>query len=168
MKKSAMLLGLLVLGLMIVVSAMAADYDLVINNGRVMDPETKYDAVANVGIKNGKIAVITKKTISGKETIDAKGLVVAPGFIDGHQHCIEPYQYRLMLRDGRTTLLDTEIGAHGPKLDEWYKRREGKALVNFGVAVAHEFARAEVLDGFKDWKYLYSPNAGQSRLTKEG
>src|SRR5210317_416561 len=168
MKKSAMLLGLLVLGLMIVVSAMAADYDLVINNGRVMDPETMYDAVANVGVKDGRIAVITKDKITGKETVDAKGLVVAPGFIDGHQHCIEPYAYRLMLRDGRTTIMDMEIGAHGPKLNEWYKRREGKAPVNFGVAVAHEFARAEVLDGFKDWKHFYSPDGVQSRLTKQG
>ena len=125
-----------------------------------------YDAVANVGVKDGRIAVITKDKIKGKETIDAKGLVVAPGFIDGHQHCIEPYQYRLMLRDGRTTLLDTEIGAHGPKLDEWYKRREGKAPVNFGVAVAHEFARAEVLDGFTDWKHLYTPDAEKTRSTK--
>ncbi|MBE0639373.1 MAG: hydrolase [Bacteroidales bacterium] len=144
------------------------EFDVVILNGRVMDPETNFDGIRNVGVKDGKIAIITEATINGKESIDAKGLVVAPGFIDGHQHCIEPYQYRLMLRDGRTTLLDTEIGAHGPKLDEWYKRREGKAPVNFGVAVAHEFARAEVLDGFTDWKYLYSPDAGQSRLTKEG
>ena len=148
--------------------AVAQDYDVVILNGRVMDPETMYDDIANVGIQDGRIAVITKDAISGKETIDATGLVVAPGFIDGHQHCIEPYQYRLMLRDGRTTLLDTEIGAHGPKLGEWYKRREGKAPVNFGVAVAHEFARAEVLDGFKDWKHLYTPDAAQTRSTKEG
>ena len=147
---------------------LAADYDLVINGGRVMDPETNYDAVANVGIKDGKIAKITSKQIKGKETIDAKGLVVAPGFIDGHTHGIEPYLYRLNLRDGRTTILDLEIGAHGPKLNEWYKRREGNAPLNFGAAVAHEFARAEVLDGFKDWKYLYSPDAGQSRLTKDG
>src|SRR5210317_58471 len=167
MKKSAMLLGLLVLGLMIVVSAMAADYDLVINNGRVMDPETMYDALANVGIKDGRIAVITEKKIKGKETIDAKGLVVAPGFIDGHQHCIQPYAYRSMLRDGRTTILDMEIGAHGPKLNEWYKRREGNAQVNFGAAVAHEFARAEILDGFKEWKYLYTPDAIRSRV-KQG
>jgi hypothetical protein len=168
MKRLKMFFGLLALSLMLVMPAMAADYDLVINNGRVMDPETKYDAVANVGVKDGKIAVITKKKITGKETIDAKGLVVAPGFIDGHQHCIEPYQYRLMLRDGRTTLLDTEIGAHGPKLGEWYKRREGNTPVNYGVAVAHEFARAEVLDGFTDWKYFYTPDAGQSRSGKEG
>ena len=137
----------------------AQNFDLVILNGRVMDPETKYDAVANVGVKDGRIAVITEDKITAKETIDATGLVVAPGFIDGHQHCIEPYAYRLMLRDGRTTIMDLELGAYGPKLDEWYKRREGKAPVNFGVAVSHEFARAAVLDGFKDWKYFYTPDA---------
>ena len=144
------------------------EYDLVINNGRVMDPETEYDAVSNVGIKNGRIATITKDKITGKETIDAKGLVVAPGFIDGHQHCIEPYAYRLMLRDGRTTIMDLEIGAHGPKLNEWYKKHEGNSSINYGVAVAHEFARAAVLDGFTDWKYLYTPDAANSRKKEEG
>ena len=134
MKRLGMLFGLLALSLMAVMPAVAADYDLVINNGRVMDPETMYDSVANVGVKDGRIAVITKKKITGKETIDAKGLVVAPGFIDGHQHCIEPYAYRLMLRDGRTTIMDLEIGAHGPKLNEWYKRREGNSPLNFGVS----------------------------------
>jgi hypothetical protein len=92
---------------------------------------------------------------------------VAPGFIDGHQHCIEPYAYRLMLRDGRTTIMDLEIGAHGPKLDEWYRQREGKAPVNFGVSVSHEFARAAVLDGFDDWKYINTPDAIRSRV-KDG
>ena len=61
MKKSRVLFGLLALSLMMVMPAVAADYDLVINNGRVMDPETMYDAVANVGVKDGRIAVITKK-----------------------------------------------------------------------------------------------------------
>ena len=167
MKKSRVFFGLLALSVAMVMPAVAADYDLVINNGRVMDPETMYDAVANVGVKDGRIAVITKNKIAGKETIDAKGLVVAPGFIDGHQHCIEPYAYRSMLRDGRTTIMDLELGAHGPKLNEWYKRREGNAPLNFGVSVSHEFARAEILDGYKDWKYLYSPDAIKSRI-KQG
>jgi len=39
-----------------------------------------------VGISNGKIVTITEKNISGKETIQANGLVVCPGFIEGHFH----------------------------------------------------------------------------------
>ena len=167
MKKFVVSFNFLVLTLMLIAPAMAAEYDLVILNGRVMDPETKYDEVSNVGIKDGRIAAITKDRVEGKESIDAKGLVVAPGFIDGHQHCIEQYAYRLMLRDGRTTIMDLELGAYGPKLDEWYKRREGNAPVNFGVSVSHEFARASVLDGFKDWKYFYTPDALRSRV-KQG
>ena len=54
-----------------------------------MDPETNLDAVRNVGIRDGKIEVVTTSDIKGKETIDAQGYVVAPGFIDPHVHGIE-------------------------------------------------------------------------------
>ncbi len=168
MKRLTVLLIGMMLGLMLAVPVLAADYDLVILNGRVMDPETNFDGIRNVGIKDGKIAIITKNKIKGKEAIDATGLVVAPGFIDGHQHCLEPYAYRLMVRDGRTTIMDLELGAFGEKVHEWYKRREGKSPINFGITVAHEFARAAVLDGFNDWKYLYTPDAIRSRATKQG
>ena len=163
MKVVFMVFAVVSIGLGVVDIAAAQDYDLVINNGRVMDPETNFDQVANVGIRDGIIATITKKIIKGKETIDATDLVVAPGFIDEHTHCIEPYIYRLFLRDGRATIMDLEIGAHGPKLDEWYKKHAGNTPQNYGVAVAHEFARAAVLDGFNDWKYLNTPDAINSR-----
>ena len=139
----------LVLGLTIVVPAMAADYDIVILNGRVMDPETKYDDIANVGVKVGRIAAITKDKITGKRTIDATGLVVAPGFIDAHFHYTGIFGAKVGLRDGRTTLMDLEIGTLGTKVNEWYKAREGKWPVNFGAASAHEFARSLVLDNFE-------------------
>jgi hypothetical protein len=129
--------------------AAAQDFDLVILNGRVMDPETMYDAVANVGVKDGRIAVITRDKITAKETIDATGHVVAPGFIDTHWHYDRPWSNKLALRDGRTTVLDLEIGTHGPYIEQWYKEREGKNQVNYGQAVGHEFARAAVLDGFE-------------------
>jgi dihydroorotase-like cyclic amidohydrolase len=129
--------------------ALAQNYDLVINNGRVMDPETMYDGVANVGIKDGRIATITKDTISGKEAIDASGLVVAPGFIDTHFHWTRPLGYKLALRDGVTTAMDLEAGVFGPRVGEWYDMHKGKAQVNYGTASGHEFARAAVMDGYE-------------------
>jgi len=51
-----------------------------------MDPESGLDAVRSVGIRGGKIAAISTSPLAGKQTIDAKGLVVAPGFIDLHEH----------------------------------------------------------------------------------
>ena len=58
------------------------EYDIVLSGGRVIDPETKLDAIRNVGIINNRIAQISSETLKGKETINVSGLVVAPGFID--------------------------------------------------------------------------------------
>lgn len=132
------------------VRAQSADnLDLVIRNGRVMDPETGYDKVANVGVKNGRIAAITDEAITGARQIDATGHAVAPGFIDTHYHWPRPMGNKLALRDGRTTVMDLEMGTLGTKVNEWYAAREGKNQLNFGCAVAHEFCRALVLDGIE-------------------
>jgi hypothetical protein len=122
----------------------AKNYDLVIANGRVMDPETNFDAVANVGIKDGKVAKISKKALSGEREIDASGHVVAPGFVDFHSHGQEPFAFRLYARDGVTTPMDLEMGAY--PIDEFYAYWEGKAPLNYGSAVSHAFARLQVLD----------------------
>ena len=88
-----------------------ASYDLVITGGRVIDPETNLDAIRNVGVKDGKIAAVTEKAIEGKETIDAKGHVVCPGFIDMHHHnTAVPFGEKLAIRDGITTPLELEGG----------------------------------------------------------
>lgn len=137
--------------------AMAQIYDLVILNGRVMDPETMYDAVANVGVKDGKIAVITQAKITGKNSIDATGHVVAPGFIDTHFHWTRPIGYKLALRDGVTTAMDLEAGVYGPRVDDWYKMHEGKSQVNYGTASGHEFARTKVMQNLPDEDLLDAP-----------
>jgi len=122
--------------------AQAEEYDIALLNGRVMDPETNFDGVRNVGIKDGKIADITEDKIKGKETIDAKGLVVAPGFIDTEVHGLGPWGVKVNLRDGVTTQMDFEVGALN--IDEWYAAREGKTQANFGTPVGHEFARIDL------------------------
>ena len=53
--------------------ALAQDYDLVITGGRVMDPETLYDDIANVGITDGRIVEISKDTLTGADEIDVGG-----------------------------------------------------------------------------------------------
>jgi N-acyl-D-aspartate/D-glutamate deacylase len=58
----------------------AEPLDLVLANGRVMDPESGLDAIRNVGIRDGKIMAISEGELEGSRVIDAAGRVVAPGF----------------------------------------------------------------------------------------
>ena len=118
-------------------------YDLVVTGGRVMDPESKLDAVRNIGIRDGKVVAIRSTPLSGKQTIDAAGLTVAPGFIDLHAHGQDNENHRYQVRDGVTTALELEIGTYD--VDAWYAAREGKRLINSGVTVGHAPARIRVL-----------------------
>jgi len=118
-------------------------YDLVIANGRVMDPESGLDALRNVGMSAGKIRSISSEALRGKTTVDARGLVVSPGFIDLHEHGQEPRNYQFQARDGVTTSLELEFGT--ADVDKWYAERRGKALINFGVSIGHIPVRREVM-----------------------
>jgi hypothetical protein len=128
-----------------VMPAQAQDYDLVILNGRVMDPETNFDAVRNVGVKDGKIAIITENSIQGAETIDASGHVVAPGFLDTHHHNVcTPFGQKLALRDGVTTPMELEFGVL--PVDLWYSSMEGKSQTNYGATASLQGAREMILN----------------------
>jgi N-acyl-D-aspartate/D-glutamate deacylase len=120
-------------------AAPAQQYDLVILNGHVMDPASGLDVVRNIGIGEGRIRVVTTRGIRGTQTIDARNLIVAPGFIDLHDHGQDDENYRYKARDGVTTALEMEVGAW--PVEAWYKAREGKALVNFGATSGHIPAR---------------------------
>ncbi|MDB4890724.1 MAG: dihydroorotase [Gemmatimonadetes bacterium] len=123
--------------------AAQSTFDLVIAHGRVIDPESKLDAVRSVGITNGRIAAISTSSLKGKRTIDAKGLVVAPGFVDLHVHGQNDENYRLYAMDGVTTALEMEVGTDD--VPGFYAQREGKALINYGVSAGHIKARMSVM-----------------------
>jgi N-acyl-D-aspartate/D-glutamate deacylase len=120
----------------------AQQYELVLEGGRVMDPETSLDAVRNVGIRDGKIVRISSEALSGRRVIHAGGLVVAPGFIDLHQHSQELESQRVKALDGVTTALELEIGA--PDVAQFLKAKEGKSLIDYGTSASHVAARALV------------------------
>jgi len=125
------------------VVAAAQQYDTVISHGRVVDPETRLDAIRDVGIRNGKIAAISETPLEGRSVIDAHGLVVTAGFIDLHQHGQTPENYAFKARDGVTTALEMEVGVS--PVDPWYRAREGKSLINFGASAGHIPARMAVM-----------------------
>src|ERR1700694_4092240 len=114
-------------------------YDIVLSNGRVIDPESGLDAIRNIGIRGKHIAAISTAPLRGKTEVDVRGLVVSPGFIDLHSHGQDDENYRYKARDGVTTALELEIGVS--PVAEWYHSREGKALVNFGASSGHVPAR---------------------------
>ena len=129
----------ILMALLIPAFSSAQSYDLVILNGRVIDPESRSDAIRNLGISNGAIKAISNNKLAGRTVIDARGLVVAPGFIDLHQHGQDEENYRFKAMDGVTTALELEVGTGD--IDAWYAQREQKSLINYGVSAGHLAAR---------------------------
>ncbi len=122
-----------------------SDFDVVILNGRVMDPETGFDDIANIGIKAGVITEISKLALTAGRVIDATGLVVGPGFIDLHAHMQTPQGQALQVRDGVTTALEQENGVY--PIAPFYAERNGRSLINFGASVGHIGMRVKVKTG---------------------
>jgi N-acyl-D-aspartate/D-glutamate deacylase len=132
---------LLLLALIGVAAPAAAEtFDIVLSGGRVMDPESGTDAVRNVGITHGRIARISSEPLQGTRLLDARGLVVAPGFIDLHQHAQDAASGRLKAFDGVTTGLEMEIGA--PDVSQFLHEKQGRSLINYGTTASHPAARA--------------------------
>ena len=126
--------------LAIVTIGLSQTYDIVIKQGRVIDPETNLDQICNIGIIGNQISDITKKSINGKVVINAKGLVVSPGFIDLHAHGQTNSAHRYQLKDGVTTALEMESGV--AFIERWIEAKKGKSLVNFGATAPHGFLRS--------------------------
>lgn len=121
-------------------------YDIVLANGRVIDPETKLDAIRNVGITDGKIAAVSPAALKGQVVVDATGLIVAPGFIDWHAHGQTTLADRVQAFDGVTTALELEAGML--PIGRWYDlQARSKRVVNYGAASSWGVARIVTLEG---------------------
>jgi N-acyl-D-aspartate/D-glutamate deacylase len=118
-------------------------YDLVVANGRVLDPESGLDAVRHLGIRGGKIEAVSETPLTGVRAIDASRHVVSPGFIDLHEHGQQEESYRMMVRDGVTSAFELEVGTGD--VAAWYAARDAGQIVNYGVSVGHIPARMKVL-----------------------
>jgi len=118
-------------------------YDVVISNGRVIDPETGLDEIRNIGIAGGTVLAVSPDPLEGRAVIDASDNVVSPGFIDLHSHGQDHENYEVQARDGVTTALELETG--GYDVVEWYSERDGKASINYGAGVGHIAVRKNVM-----------------------
>jgi dihydroorotase len=147
--KRALAIAVLVAGAWTALAQGVPDFDLVIVNGRVMDPESGLDAPRSIGIRGGSIAAIESGPLRGKTAIDATGHVVAPGFVDLHRHGQNDENYRYAAQDGVTSVLELEVGT--PDVDGWYREREPGRLVNYGVAIGHIGVRMAVLGDTGDF-----------------
>lgn len=124
-------------------SAAAADspsYDLVIAKGRALDPQTGLDDVRWVGIRDGKIAAISREPLTGKQVLDASGQLVAPGFIDLHSHGQQMAGARMQAFDGVTTALELEGGTLPVALTYEQVAKQGRPI-NYGFSANWLFAR---------------------------
>jgi N-acyl-D-aspartate/D-glutamate deacylase len=137
----------------------AQTYDVVLQGGRVLDPESGLDAIRSVGITGRKIAAVSARPLRGKVEVDAAGLVVAPGFIDLHSHGQDPESYRCKAMDGVTTALELERGVS--PVGGWYAAREGKALINFGASAGYSPVRMAVM---KDTGEFLPRDAAMNRI----
>ena len=136
-------------------------FDIVLQGGRVMDPETEFDAIRNVGIINGKILEISDAELQGDEVIDVTGLVVAPGFIDLHVHGMTNKAHAYQVRDGVTTALELEGGK--PFLRHWLASKTGHSIVNFGASAPHGNLRALAMT-----QYNHYLKQAEDIIAKEG
>lgn len=120
-------------------------YDIVLKNGRVIDPETYFDRVTNVGIKDGKVVAISEDSLSGKQEKDVTGMIVSPGFIDMHAHAQNIASNRMQAFDGLTTALELEAGVL--PIGEFYDgcANEGRPI-NYGASVGWSFARVVTMN----------------------
>ncbi len=137
------------------VVAFAADYDVIITGGRIVDGTGAPAYVGDVALKDGKIAAVGQVTGTAQTRVEAKGLVVAPGFIDVHTHSDDLVEKLPLsehfLRMGVTSLVVGNCG--GSKLDvaKFFRELEAKGVApNVATLIGHNTVRERAMKGIFD------------------
>ncbi len=118
-------------------------HDLVLAGGRVVDPETGFDGVCDVGI-DGDLVTTVGDRLDGATTVDVGGLVLAPGFVDLHSHAQTLPGRRLQACDGVTTALDLEAG-RAPVEMAYAREAKRGSPINYGFSASWAAARMHVM-----------------------
>jgi N-acyl-D-glutamate deacylase len=122
-------------------------YDLVINNGHIVDPDSGWDGLGSVAIKDGIILAVSKDPLEGIKVIDATGQYIAPGFIDMHSHSvIQKSSCWMQAFDGVTTALELEIGMLPVNASYEMYAKQGGRPINYGFSSSALFARVAALE----------------------
>ena len=111
-------------------------FETVISGGRVIDPDSGFDAIANIGINGDSIRLVSNQPLTGESKIDATGLVVAPGFIDVLSYPTNGYGEWYKIADGVTSNLCMH-GIDNPMEKFLENTKVQNPPVNYGGAVDH-------------------------------
>jgi dihydroorotase len=152
---------------------------LLITNGRIIDPASGIDEIADLLLVNGRVTAISpdrKQAATADETFNAKGLIVAPGLIDLHVHLREPGQsYKETIASGTASaaaggftsvcaMPNTNPVNDSAEITTWMQAPERKALVNvFPIAAATLGSKGEKLTDYRALR-----KAGAIAVTDDG
>jgi len=136
------------------VHARERDFDLVIRGGRVLDGTGALPFLADVGVRDGRVAAVGPGLPTGALEVDAHGLVTAPGFIDVHSHAenvLELPHAENYVRMGVTSLVIGNCGSSVPDVGAFFRRLEAAApSVNVATLVGHNTMRSAAMGGSFD------------------
>jgi N-acyl-D-amino-acid deacylase len=153
MLSSRLLVGVICVALL-AEHVVAAQLDTIIRNGRVVDGAGSPAFFADVGISDGRIVAVGRITNSAKRELDARGLIVAPGFIDLHTHADEVADHPLaenFLRMGVTTVVVGNCGSSTLNVKKFFREIEDKRVSpNVATLIGHNSVREEAMGGSFD------------------
>src|SRR4026209_62143 len=125
----------------------AQQYDVLIVNGKIIDGTGNSWFYSDIAIKDGKIVYVGKtNNITATKVINAKGLIVAPGFIDVHAHIeggvFENPSAGNYIYDGVTTVVTGNCGGSADDLKNFFWRLDStKTSINVASLVGHNTVR---------------------------